>query len=93
MRHYTCSFRLKEERVFSVEIRVGKMEFQAVTRLLENGILTITNTGAYNIEVMSMPVNAITKPHNEEIARLLERGVYGVVQGLFCKYAWVLLKC
>ncbi len=72
--------------MFTVEIRVGKMEFQAVTRLLENGILTITNTGAYDIEVMSMPVNALIKPHNVEIAGLLEHGVYGVVQGYSCKY-------
>ncbi len=69
-----------QQRLHTVEIRVGKMEFDVVTRLFENGTLTIINTGAYNIEVTSMPVNAYTKPHNEEIAHLLQRGVNDVVR-------------
>ncbi len=51
-----------------------------VTRLFENGTLTIINTGAYTLEVTSMPMNAFAKPHNEEIERLLQRGVNDVVR-------------
>ncbi len=59
-----------QQRLHTVEIRVGKMEFEVVTQLLENGTLTIINRGAYNIEVTLMPMKALAKPHNEEIARL-----------------------
>ncbi len=62
--------------------------WKVATRLFQNGTLTIINTGAYNFEVTSMPMNAFAKPHNEEIERLLQRGVNDVVRVFSFSLCW-----